>query len=541
MNEIILYRYTDRYNIVKKTLPATDGNNRITLTGEFREAVNIINPQVMITTTDESNLEHILKMNYAYIQHTGRYYFITNIELTRKNLVTISFHVDVLMSHISIIEENTHGYVARNEFSGRSGIPDERLILLPQHDIVDESAMITTEQFSEYASLITSFSANILTYNAVMNDLIADIEKSSMESYVQEVTTPILVSKGIAPFRNGYGYNATHYPVAMGLSAMADVLATIKDDDTLADYVANITVYPFSIPTYDRRTYAIPDIDHLWINDTKVKDANGSDYIDFVTLNMLSKGIIVADFNFYKSNNDFLFYEPYSLWEIYLPFYGWKEIKYNSLKNHRLIVFYNVCYKDATATVNILDATEQLLIFSAPCELGIKIAKITTNMLEVTDKNNANRLNLSLNLIGSMLAIAGGVATANPLVVAGGVLAGTKAIGTAITTEVTNYERGQVQYAGDTTPILSPLDVHLRRTTSKTMYTYDSTFIHENGYISNRYYSDLLSLRGYTEFATVDVVLDNHIIQYSYLAPTTEEINEIIDYFKKGVYFPNPS
>ena len=541
MNEIILYRYTDRYNIVKKTLPATDGNNRITLTGEFRDAVNIINPQVMITTTDESNLEHILKMNYAYIQHTGRYYFITNIELTRKNLVTISFHVDVLMSHISIIEENTHGYVARNEFSGRSGIPDERLILLPKQDIVDESAMIVTEQFSEYADLIVSFSADVENYNVVFNRYVASINQREMENYVKIRTVPILASKGIAQFRNGYGYNATHYPVAFGLSVMADVLKTIVNNDILADFVSNITVYPFSIPRYDVRAYSLPDVDRLFINDTTVEDADGNEFLDFATLNMLSKGIIVADFNFYKEDNDFLFYEPYSLWEIYLPFYGWKELKYTSLKQHRLIVFYNVCYKDATATVNILDATEQLLIFSAPCELGIKIAKITTNTLEVTDKNNANRLNLSLNLIGSMLAVAGGAVTGNPLVVAGGVLAGTKAIGTAITTEVTNYERGQVQYAGDTTPILSPLDVHLRRTTSKTMYTYDSTFVHENGYVSNRFYNDLLSLRGYTEFATVDIVLDNHIIQYSYLAPTTEEINEIIDYFKKGVYFPNPS
>ena len=92
---ITLYNMTSPVISLDKTM-----TQRASLTGNLREESNVINPEILIETTDIANI------NYAYIPAFGRYYFVTEIESVRTNLWRIHMHVDVLYTYRSQIRSN---------------------------------------------------------------------------------------------------------------------------------------------------------------------------------------------------------------------------------------------------------------------------------------------------------------------------------------------------------------------------------------------------------------------------------------------------
>lgn len=67
-------------------------SNELKFNGKLREESSVVNPSIMIQTTNPSSY------NYAYIPEFNRYYFITDMVSVRTGIWEISMHVDVLMS-----------------------------------------------------------------------------------------------------------------------------------------------------------------------------------------------------------------------------------------------------------------------------------------------------------------------------------------------------------------------------------------------------------------------------------------------------------
>lgn len=85
--DIVLYVNNSERQAINKTL-----TNGLTLTGSLRNESSVINPTILIETSNPSSY------NYAYIPEFGRYYFITDMVSVRTNLWRMSLSVDVLMS-----------------------------------------------------------------------------------------------------------------------------------------------------------------------------------------------------------------------------------------------------------------------------------------------------------------------------------------------------------------------------------------------------------------------------------------------------------
>ena len=85
--------------------------NVISLQGTLKTQTSIIDPVLIIESTDVANL---LKCNYLTIPSFKRSYFITNIKSVNNKLWEIYGHVDVLDSFKTEILNNT-GIVARQE------------------------------------------------------------------------------------------------------------------------------------------------------------------------------------------------------------------------------------------------------------------------------------------------------------------------------------------------------------------------------------------------------------------------------------------
>lgn len=85
---IIFYQTTSENNQVTKQL-----TNANTLTGTLRDITNIAKPQILIST-DKS----FIPFTYCYIPDFNRYYYVSNWQVVRNNLMTADFNCDVLMS-----------------------------------------------------------------------------------------------------------------------------------------------------------------------------------------------------------------------------------------------------------------------------------------------------------------------------------------------------------------------------------------------------------------------------------------------------------
>ena len=102
--DIGLYNNTQELNKISKTPTLVR-----TLTGEFRDETDIVNPEILIeysgTLTD---------VNYMRIQQLNRWYFITGIESVRTGLWRIYAHCDVLKTYSEAIL-GTEAVIARSE------------------------------------------------------------------------------------------------------------------------------------------------------------------------------------------------------------------------------------------------------------------------------------------------------------------------------------------------------------------------------------------------------------------------------------------
>lgn len=95
---ITFYQNSAETNRVNKTSYMTFVS---TLTGEFKDEIDIMSPTILIETSDIPNY------NYCYISTLGRYYFIDNYTIVRTGLIELELSVDLLMSYKDKILQQT--------------------------------------------------------------------------------------------------------------------------------------------------------------------------------------------------------------------------------------------------------------------------------------------------------------------------------------------------------------------------------------------------------------------------------------------------
>lgn len=100
---ITLYNNTSPSNFVNKSITVVS-----TLTGTLRNPTSVTDPVITIERSDPTGF------NYARIEEFGRYYFVTGISSESNALISISLHVDVLMTYEEGIK-NMNAIIKRQE------------------------------------------------------------------------------------------------------------------------------------------------------------------------------------------------------------------------------------------------------------------------------------------------------------------------------------------------------------------------------------------------------------------------------------------
>lgn len=499
--KIILYNNFSENNKVDKNI-----SKIIELDGTLREASSLINPSILIElnpntlndcivddnkvyvmvngikiTWDSFIYNYVLASNYVYIKEFNRYYFINDIISVRNNMWRINMYVDVLMSYKKQIK-NLKAFVNRNEFTFDEYVKDDLISYYYDKEVIEYipekgNKVNTTFKVRKQVGEITT---NYVI--SVINDQIwatGDYVNAPDESLPQvdcEIT--------------GQGVTSANYCLtSLNATRLARALV---EDDTLYGYIISLIAFPFLIE-YEGDSVS------LRLGKTTLDGLEG---VNCYKMNpKLSQYYVIADFTI--TADDFKDYEPFTQYQIWIPYLSWVNVNADDILNNRIIVYYNVNYQTGSAQVTIYDVTNDKIIFTSNCQVGVKIGLSSTNAREVKDNENSNNIGLAVGLLTSALAVAGGAVSGNAVAVGGGLLTGGRTIANYIQNQNTNYNRASGNISSPLGGAYLSQEVKVRKTKLKPK-NYDSNYAKLYGKPLNKY-MDLSSLTGFTILGEVHI------------------------------------
>lgn len=503
--KLILYNNFSESNKLDKNIVKI-----IELDGNLREASSLINPSILIElnpnnindlVVDDNNdyvtfngiritwnsfiYNYVLSANYVYIPEFNRYYFINDIISIRTNMWRLNMHVDVLMSYKNQIKQ-MNAFVNRNEFIYDEMVKDDLISYYYNKD-VSEYIPTKGDKVNTTFDTYTSHSKNCV---------LSCISFQSMPAG-SDINPP---SGTTLPKIKQYEYEEMFSETCfiMPMYKMNIVSYRVLKSDNLASYVKSIVVYPFDLDAQSTTQVIV------YLGDTAIKTLNQQEdeylYADYAKYKV-SKYYVIADFTI--SGNSFLDYEPYTMYELFIPYYGWITLSANQILNHRLIVYYTIKVEDGSANVYVYDSTDNKTIFTSTCQLGIRIGLSTTNNEEISASKKANNLNLTLGLVSSVASIGIGAYTGNATAVVGGVLSGAKSIATFVNNNSMMFDRAQSTFGDSVSGMYSSQDVVVRKTIMKPK-NYDENYAKLFGKPLNKYMK-VEELSGYTILGEVHI------------------------------------
>ena len=501
--KLILYNNLSESNKLDKNIVKI-----IELDGNLREASSLINPSILIelnpnnisdVIVDDNHdyvtynniritwnnfiYNYVLSANYVYIPEFNRYYFINDIISIRTNMWRLNMHVDVLMSYKdSILKQNA--FVTRNEFTYDEMVKDDLI------------SYYYDKEVSEYVppkgnKVNTTFDTSVThTTNVVLSCISFQALPSAYD-----INPPAGTN---LPKIKQLEYNEFFSETCfiMNSSDISIVAYRALEHSSWASYIKAITIYPFNLEKQSDTTVIV----YLGDNAIKTLDQEEEHYLYAPYIKYkVSNYYVIADFTI--SGDSFLDYEPYTMYELYIPYYGWVKLTPDQILNHRIIVYYTIQVEDGSANAYVYDTTDDKLIFTSTCQLGVRIGITTTNNEEISASKKANNLNLTLGLISSVASIGIGAYTGNATAVVGGVLSGAKTIGSYINNNSMMFDKAYATFGNGNSGMYSSQECVIRKTKLKPK-NYDEDYVKLYGKPLNKYVK-LEELTGYTQVGEI--------------------------------------
>ena len=558
--EIRFYSLNRHYAYYKNRVDKELPNWYVKIDGELRDSINISNPEIVIDISSTANIDAVApaeenkkeliqqfienpfnSVDYVYIPYLKRYYFVTKINLLRKNILSYSLHVDVLMFGYFIRQQQA--FVTRNQKRYNRLLPDERRIVTNKKE---QTIFKPVRSANDKVNVTFNPNLGAGAKNVIVNAT-RDFMLREFESLITNYTRQSSLTN-IPDVKKTFTFDATVWSLITTPAGLTDVVHACFLDDNIRSYFSGVYVYPFEInvgefkgQSLQKIVYGAYEYNQGQTIEKFIHKASTDPLIiepteAWVTedISSLSKELILEDFTITDDwFTDFNDLEPYSQYEIYIPYYGWKTLSISALRGHRLLVYYTINYSTNNATVYLYDYTDSHIIWSSNCVIGVEVGLSSSNIREKRDRETANGTNLAIGLVGSMLSLGGGIATGKVSAVTGGASGIMKSIGQYELNELTNYERGQIQFSGNTTALLSPQEVYIRKIKSLIHYQLTNDFLEQQGGVLNELVY-LQNIHGYTEIGEIPNIFYGSAV---HPVPTDDEINEIMTLLKNGVIF----
>lgn len=502
--QVVLYKYTGEANVLNKNFTTIMDTGYI-YNGTLKEGSSILTPTVRIQDSthegvvpDPSAPYRIVSRNYAYIAEFKRYYFITDIRSVTTNLWEIDMRVDVLRTYKDIIYQMP-AFISRCEVKYNQFIRDPLLPLdYERVTVTEERTYGKIFQNNPYNSgsdkdKVPVLIVNVLTgaYNTYL------IKIDGKQEYGNNVTIP-------SSFFSSVG-QTVQTVFLCGHDLIRDFAKWLQDEDggsRAASYITSMFLAPCIDVIEDKLHDAYGIIcepgaggpqTFLEIGDLKFtvevplpSAYNGASYIASQGCYMWWDDNIPIKIEYPR---DFTSHEPYTIRELYVPFYGWYRLNSKMMiQNDKLctkIILHNVV--DYTTGIDSVDIVYQYDDdsyklgdkISMPFLLGIPIGATTADAVNRQHTNNV------LSLVGGVISslfqttrggmqTAAGVMTGNVGAIAGGMSQAASGIGSALTAgldyagkEEMNVEYGKISPAGSTFALLSSPNQYIYRVTKQ--------------------------------------------------------------------------
>lgn len=471
-----------------------------TLDGTLRNNCDIVSPIVtlqlpfapnsaiededaeLVVDEDNAQLEgdstagNVLDFNYAYIPQFRRYYYVASVGTGVNGLYVVSLSVDVLMSFKDYFLQ-LEAIVERNEFEYDPLVDD----------IGASYRMIDDVEYEEPVNLLEDpivFNADLdpLDYTLVINYMSADVLFNTAKvTPPTDTDLPQIEAMCFTAYKTSNVFALS----AGGVMAIAE---EIINDDTLNTYVKSLIAFPFEVPVHGG-TWDVKLGNKTIHADAKLTNSAMGDYLE------------VLRFRF-PTISSYDMIAPFTRYELFVPFYGYVELDAKLLSDCVLSLYYVPNYEDGRADVFIYDVTNERSIFTASCQLGVKLAFDSTNNREVTDQRNAIALSTAVSVLGGVLSLGLGAGMGNPIAIAGGAMKITSSVASAINSNAMLYDKAQVAYSSGATALYTNLQPFLRIRSKKRLVENEEAYAHAYGkpLLQNRLLS---SLAGFTVVSSI--------------------------------------
>lgn len=534
-------------------------------TGTFKTPFNLRTPTLIIDNSNLSNPTVLFAPalpNYVRISKDNSpdantywyYYFINDIRFVTNTLVEFDLELDVLKTFATEIG-NLTAMVERNEYEYDPLIEDKLRPLygrkissvLPLRKL---SNCVSFNMEGTWDGSPSDDEGNTIALTVfVKNDQLAEISNYLKTNYPNDFTSSFVVDnihKLIAndipnPFRvedqealyrdpiNSFRVNPS-----MLITYLVDernfmrIAREIVDDDTLYSSFVSAVSIPLPLSAFGDPRWKAP----VYIGSKKISNPDGTvgGIPDMPVSNygQMSRFIMLNDHEF-SAPASFIDLEPYTTYEFYIPYVGLVPIPATSILGRRILLYYQIDLTSGEATAYLTDGYDgNVPIFSAPCKIGGKVSISSTNERENQNARTASALNTAIGLVSSMVGIAGGIATGNPIAVGGGAILGARAISSAISTNLNIMDRSQTSLNTNFAGYYTRQRAYLRKTFTRALQTTRNglpEFAHNYGLPLNQ--PKLLStLHGYTLVSAV------HLDGFNAPKPIKDEIETLL---KTGV------
>ena len=401
---LTLYKNSAENNRIDKTEYLTSVGE---ITGYLRNETNIINPSIVIEYAG------VIDFNYVYISTFNRYYFVTNITSVRTNLWRLDMSCDVLMTYKDTIL-NYECYVSRNENDYNPDIEDNYLPL--EYEKVIEVTNLYDDTYN-FGKIFLEGNYSVV-FTTIYKGTEYEVIDEQIETEFQDLEGNILEVSSIS-------LGASNYK-CMGiiknniLDNLNKLVEKTINDDTLASYIISLIVFPIKGSDL---SFSTLNPSKLLIKDDSTSMTVAQDDVSYPRGGVLTP-VIANQFTIKPKYNNFLDYEPYTTYEIYLPFYGWLKLNSYQILNEQLVVTYVPQVDSEQCTIIISKGAtiggSKEVIAEVTCQLGIQIPINSTNVERVNREKTANTLNSIVGTISGVAVAGAGAVTGNPLALVGG-------------------------------------------------------------------------------------------------------------------------
>ena len=501
---IRFYQVDDPINKVNKTLPS----EFLQCDCVFRYPCDSRNP---VLTIDLSNVQDELGLddpqesgvfvyrnyNYASIEFysgTGRrFYYVQETKVINNTIIEVSLKIDPLKTY-SLEIGNLSLYVERSASSYHNKLEDN---LLPLSTCKTTSKTSLTSNSSCVTFGISTFSSStkfIAVTCLVKNDTIGDSGYGLAEYLTNHYTTQfptradavayLHTRSPITPPSNVYfdpdvvngmnsfnpaviraGYTIITYVI--GLERLEKLMDLVYSHDEKRSYILGVTAIPISnIANY--ASYDAYDVPMFIGDDDPNPTLISGCYI--LRTGQMSRYIPVGtwDNSQILGSASFLKFEPFSTYELFIPYYGYVSIPAHQYLGTKGMLYYQIDLVTGEATAFVRIDKSDASIISVKCQVGMPIPLNSTNYHEIENAKRTNNINTAFGLLSSLATIGVGVASANPVAIGMGAMGATSAIVKGVNSNLNLIQKANVMYTQFDAPYYDHLTPHIKSTHQET-------------------------------------------------------------------------